>query len=61
MNKFSDLRLVIGLFFLIIGMILSGYYFIAEKNMIINIQCGIVFSVFGLLMIALSTFRKSDD
>jgi hypothetical protein len=64
MNRLIDLRFVIGLFFLIIGMILLGYSFITSvaDAVSINRWCGIVFILFGVFMLFLS-YRKdeSDD
>jgi uncharacterized membrane protein len=64
MNRLIDLRFVIGLFFLVVGIILLTYSFITavENAVSINRWCGIVFIVFGVFMLALS-FKKdeSDD
>jgi uncharacterized membrane protein HdeD (DUF308 family) len=57
MNKLYDLRFVIGIFFLIVGVLLITYAFISEGffeyKMKVNLACGILFSSFGLLMFAL--------
>ena len=64
MNRLIDLRFVIGLFFLIVGMILLAYSFITAvvDAVSINRWCGIVFMAFGIFMLVLS-YRKdaSDD
>lgn len=62
MNKLYDLRIVIGIFFLIIGLLLIGYAFLSddslEENSKINLYCGVLFSSFGLLMLLLKTKRS---
>jgi hypothetical protein len=62
MNKLLDLRFVIGLFFLVVGMLLLGYSFVSEnkaRNMTeVNRWCGIVFILFGVFM---NLLRKSAD
>lgn len=62
MNKLFDLRFVIGLFFLIIGLLLLGYAFlsdVAEYKMKVNLYCGLLLVSFGLLMFALK--KKKED
>lgn len=55
MNKLFDLKFVIGIFFLILGVLLLTYAlfslgpFIAGKK--INFFCGLFMGVFGLLMV----------
>ena len=62
MNKLLDLRFVIGLFFLVVGVLLLGYSFVSEnkaRNMTeVNRWCGIVFILFGVFM---NILRKSAD
>ncbi|KQO20693.1 hypothetical protein ASF10_16610 [Flavobacterium sp. Leaf82] len=62
MNKLYDLRFVIGVFFLIIGVLLIGYAFVSESfseyKMKINLYCGLLFSSFGLLMLLLKKNKK---
>ncbi|MFH7018448.1 hypothetical protein [Flavobacterium sp. FlaQc-47] len=57
MNKLYDLRFVIGIFFLIVGVLLIGYAFISEGlfeyKMKINLACGVLFSCFAAIMLAL--------
>ncbi|MNY63353.1 hypothetical protein D3C86_2002970 [compost metagenome] len=64
MNKLYDLRIVIGIFFLIIGFLLMGYAFLSdgslEENNRINLYCGLLFSSFGLLMLLLRTKRDES-
>lgn len=55
MNKLFDLRFVIGLFFFIVGILLIAYHFIfsvAKED--INLWCGALFILFGIIMILLS-------
>lgn len=57
MQKFLDLRFIIGAFFALVGILLLGYSFLgngAIDSVTINRWCGIVFIAFGLLMIFLS-------
>jgi uncharacterized membrane protein HdeD (DUF308 family) len=63
MNKFFDLRFVIGLFFLIIGIILLIYSFINvhEEHQAVNKWCSISFIVFAITMIILSVDKKPKD
>lgn len=64
MKKLFDLRFVIGLFFLSMGVILIGYFLMADTNLnmhpTVNKWSGLVYLVFGLLMIRLS-YGKSDE
>lgn len=53
MNRFLDLRFVIGLFFLLTGFILLFAY--AD---VINLWCGGLFILFGALMTLLSKNEK---
>lgn len=65
MNKLYDLRIVIGIFFLIIGFLLIGYAFLSEDtlegNKRINLYCGFLFSSFGLLMLLLKSRRNGSS
>ena len=64
MKKLLDLRFVIGVFFLIVGILLTVYYFASSKfteDVSVNIWCGIIFILFGLVMIVLSYVNKFDD
>ena len=62
MNKIFDLRFVIGLFFLVVGILLLVHSFIATAGdgQTVNRWCGFVFSVFGITMILL-TMRKDRE
>ena len=61
MNKLIDLRFVIGIFFLIVGLILLIYHFVAGGDTDVNLWCGAGFSVFGVLMIILSFQKDASD
>lgn len=63
MNKFFDLRFVIGIFFLIIGIILLAYSFTnpAVEHAAVNRWCAITFIIFAAFMLFLSRDRKSKD
>ncbi|HVU53876.1 MAG TPA: hypothetical protein VHD83_02425 [Puia sp.] len=58
LKKLLDLRFIIGLFFLLVGLLLAAYSFFAASNVknaeMINRWCGIVFGLFGLFMILIS-------
>ena len=56
MKKLYDLRFVIGMFFLVIGVLLLGYALFAStaSGVSINKWCGILFVLFGGSMVALS-------
>jgi hypothetical protein len=63
MNKLFDLRFVIGLFFLIIGLLLIGYSFfsdVTEYKKEVNLYCGLLFSSFGLVMFMLKQKNKKE-
>ncbi|MCC6286462.1 MAG: hypothetical protein IT249_01125 [Chitinophagaceae bacterium] len=51
MKKLFDLRFVIGLFFLVVGVLLIVYSLVKISNL--NFWCGCGFVVFGVLMIIL--------
>ncbi len=53
MDRFLDLRFVIGLFFILTGLLLLGYGCFYPRE-VINLWSGGVFIVFGLLMTFLS-------
>ncbi|ATC63560.1 hypothetical protein CMV30_06105 [Nibricoccus aquaticus] len=62
-----DVRLPMGLLFLILGVILTGYGFFSDPAIYathslgqnVNILWGIVFSLFGLSMLYLVSRKKS--
>ncbi|HEY4209665.1 MAG TPA: hypothetical protein VGM31_22725 [Puia sp.] len=63
-KKLLDLRFVIGLFFLLVGLLLVAYSFFAAGDIknagTVNRWCGIVFGLFGLFMILISSNRSRD-
>jgi hypothetical protein len=63
MKKLFDLRFVIGLFFLSMGVILIGYYFMTDTNLsmhpTVNKWSGWVYFVFGVVMVKLS-YRNNN-
>lgn len=64
MKRFFDLRFVIGLFFLIMGIMMLGHSLLAntegEHNPEINLYSSILFLVFALLMLYLSTKKLEE-
>lgn len=60
LRRFFDLRFVIGAFFLIIGLLLFVYSFLAadDDGQGINHFCGLLFIAFGIVMMWLS--KKTD-
>jgi uncharacterized membrane protein HdeD (DUF308 family) len=61
MNRLLDLRFVIGLFFLIVGVLLIIYSYFTPKDqqyIMINGLCGALFTMFGIMMIWLSRNKK---
>ncbi len=64
MNRLFDLRFVIGLFFLVVGLLLFGYSFIspniAANGKDVNLWCGVFFILFAVVMLLLS-FRKKPE
>ena len=64
MKKLLDLRFVIGSFFAIVGILLVLYYLLSSKGAgetMINIWCGILFLLFGGVMIFLSYINKIKE
>ncbi len=63
MNKFFDLRFVIGLFFSVIGILILLYSFtnLHEAHQSVNRWCSISFIVFGAIMIILAFGKNSKD
>jgi len=58
MNKLFDLQFVIGLFFLIVGLLVLVYYLISvSNNGTVNLFCGIVFVLFGIIMLLASRVK----
>jgi len=64
MNKFFNLRFIIGLFFLLIGVVLVVYSFSSSPantySHTINLYCGLLLAGFGMIMLA-SFIRFSKD
>lgn len=63
MNKFFDLRFVIGVFFLAVGILLLIYSFFNEAVMhaSVNRWSAIFFIIFAVVMILLSFDKKPED
>jgi len=65
MNKLFDLRFVIGSFFTVVGILLLGYSFLSADTVLemhtTNRWCGILFIIFGVVMIVLSLQKDADD
>jgi len=57
MKNMLDLRFVIGAFFLIVGILLLGssfmVHFTKENGTTVNRDCGVVFILFSLIMLAM--------
>lgn len=53
MNRFLDLRFVIGLFFFLTGCLLLAYQFFHGEGSL-NLWCGALFALFGLMMMLFS-------
>lgn len=62
-NNILDLRFVIGVFFTIVGLLLLVYSFMpdGETAQSVNRWCGMVFGIFGIVMIVLSFTGNADD
>lgn len=57
MDRLLDLRFVIGLFFLTVGVLLIAYSCFITNDLqyiMINGSCGALFTMFGIMMIWLS-------
>jgi uncharacterized membrane protein HdeD (DUF308 family) len=64
MKKFFDLRFVIGIFFITVGILLLAYHFLsAESKMTgnVNLWSGALYFLFGALMIIFSYSGKTAD
>jgi threonine/homoserine/homoserine lactone efflux protein len=58
-KRLNELNFVIGLFFTIVSLILlAGYFLSKELSGAMNLYTGIVFLVFGLLMITIKTKKE---
>jgi len=60
-KKLSQLSFVIGLFFSIVSLVLFGNAILNNTPGRMNVYTGIVFLLFGILMIYLSSKEKVDD
>jgi hypothetical protein len=63
MNKLFDLRFVIGIFFLVIGVLLLLYSFLSKAEVSmqsINRYCGTAFTIFGLIMLLISSKKVPE-
>lgn len=65
MNRLFDLRFMIGLFFLIVGLLLIIYGFASGNttDREVNLWCGLLFTIFGATFIFLSKneAEQSDE
>jgi cytochrome c biogenesis protein CcdA len=63
MKKLFDLRFVIGVFFTLVGVLLLAYSFLSANTdgQSINRWCGSIFTIFGVIMIILSTRSPQSD
>lgn len=51
LKRLNELNFVIGLFFLVASLVLLGGYFFSEQsNEKINLYTGIIFFIFGIIM-----------
>ena len=60
MNKFFDLRFVIGSFFSLVGLLLFIYSFSEKGRYAVNHYGGLAFLLFGVVMILLSYRGKQE-
>lgn len=65
MNKLFDLRFVIGAFFTVVGLLLLLYGLFtnntAENAHMVNRWCGGIFTIFGIVMIIISTQKLEGN
>ena len=60
-KRLNELNFVIGLFFTIVSFILlAGHFLSKELSGAMNLYTGIVFLVFGLLMITIRTKKENE-
>jgi len=60
-KKLSQLSFVIGLFFALVSLVLFGNALLNNIPGRLNIYTGIVFLIFGIVMIYLSSKEKMDE
>jgi drug/metabolite transporter (DMT)-like permease len=60
MNKLLDLRFVIGIFFLVVGVLLLVYSFMSNVSHPVNRWCGVVFIIFSAIMLVFSIKREKE-
>jgi hypothetical protein len=62
MNRLFDLKFVIGIFFLAVGVVLIGYSFIATGRTAeagrVNLYCGLLMGAFGGVMMLLPASKN---
>lgn len=63
MKKFFDLRFVIGIFFLAVGILLLIYSFVSPSAVHpeVNRYSSIFFIIFAIIMILMSFDKKPED
>jgi uncharacterized membrane protein HdeD (DUF308 family) len=61
MDKLLDLRFVIGLFFLVVGILLLVHSFTSTGDQAVNQWCGGGFIIFSIVMLLLSTRKGSSQ
>ena len=56
MKRLFDLRFVIGIFFLVVGILLLAYGLLsaAPETSSVNNWCGSIFTIFGVVMVVLA-------
>ena len=62
MKRLFDLRFVIGIFFLVVGLLLLAYGLLIAKaeSMEINTWCGALFTGFGIVMLLLAVKKPVE-
>ena len=62
LKRINELSFVIGSFFTLVAIILVGGYFLVEAlSAKINLYTGIIFLVFGIVMILIRSKAKYDE
>lgn len=62
MKRLYDLRFVIGMFFLVVGVLLLAYGLIGgtPESAEVNTWCGGIFTAFGILMLILAVKKPVE-